>query len=119
MFSAADFVEGGAGPDERLDEAASAGDRTGRDQIAVGTIAQVHVEIVLAAKRKACDPSRDEIGDGDLAATGAAADLHHCETAIAAICLGLGTVFMRASLGAGASIPLYLAIVGSVVVLLG
>lgn len=27
---------------------------------------------------------------------------------IPAICLGLGTVFMRASLGVGASIPLYL-----------
>jgi hypothetical protein len=39
--------------------------------------------------------------------------------AIPAICLGLGTVFMRASLGAGASIPLYLAVVGSVVALLG
>jgi transporter family protein len=38
---------------------------------------------------------------------------------IPAICLGLGTVFMRASLGAGASIPLYLAVVGSVVALLG
>jgi transporter family protein len=31
---------------------------------------------------------------------------------ISAICLGLGTVFMRASLGAGASILLYMAIVG-------
>jgi transporter family protein len=39
--------------------------------------------------------------------------------AIPAICLGRGTVFMRASLGAGASIPLYLAIVGSVVALFG
>lgn len=39
--------------------------------------------------------------------------------AIPTICLGLGTVFMRASLGAGASIPLYLAVVGSVVALLG
>lgn len=39
--------------------------------------------------------------------------------AIPAACLGLGTVFMRASLGAGASIPLYLAVVGSVVALLG
>jgi transporter family protein len=39
--------------------------------------------------------------------------------AITAICLGLGTVFMRASLGAGASIPLYLAVVGSVVALNG
>lgn len=38
---------------------------------------------------------------------------------IPAICLGLGTVFMRASLGAGASIPLYLAIVGSIVGLFG
>lgn len=37
--------------------------------------------------------------------------------AIPAVCLGLGTVFMRASLGAGASIPLYLAVVGSVVAL--
>ncbi|TCL62231.1 hypothetical protein [Rhizobium sp. BK251] len=36
-----------------------------------------------------------------------------------AICLGLGTVLMRASLGAGASIPLYLAVVGSVVALIG
>ena len=39
--------------------------------------------------------------------------------AIPAICLGLGTVLMRASLSAGASIPLYLAVVGSVVALLG
>jgi transporter family protein len=39
--------------------------------------------------------------------------------AIPAVCLGLGTVLMRASLGAGASIPLYLAVVGSVVALLG
>lgn len=39
--------------------------------------------------------------------------------AIPAVCLGLGTVFMRASFGAGASIPLYLAVVGSVVALLG
>jgi len=39
--------------------------------------------------------------------------------AIPAVCLGLGTVFMRASIGAGASIPLYLAVVGSVVALLG
>ncbi len=39
--------------------------------------------------------------------------------AIPAICLGLGTVFMRASLGAGASISLYLAVVRSVVALLG
>ncbi|MCB8822891.1 hypothetical protein [Microvirga rosea] len=38
---------------------------------------------------------------------------------IPAICLGLGTVLMRASLGAGASIPLYLAVVGSVVGLIG
>jgi transporter family protein len=38
---------------------------------------------------------------------------------VPAICLGLGTVLMRASLGAGASIPLYLAVVGSVVGLLG
>ncbi|AZI35861.1 hypothetical protein NT2_10_00020 [Caenibius tardaugens NBRC 16725] len=38
---------------------------------------------------------------------------------IPAICLGLGTVFMRASLGAGASIPLYLAVVGSVVAMFG
>ncbi len=39
--------------------------------------------------------------------------------AIPAVCLGLGTVLMRASLGAGASIPLYLTVVGSVVALLG
>jgi hypothetical protein len=39
--------------------------------------------------------------------------------AIPAICLGLGTVFMRASLGSGASTPLYLAVVGSVVALNG
>jgi transporter family protein len=39
--------------------------------------------------------------------------------AIPAICLELGAVFMRASLGAGASIPLNLAVVGSVVALLG
>jgi uncharacterized membrane protein len=39
--------------------------------------------------------------------------------AIPAICLGMGTVFMRASLGAGASIPLYLTVVGSVVAPLG
>mgnify|MGYP001553713043 FL=1 len=39
--------------------------------------------------------------------------------AIPAVCLGLGTVLMRASLGAGASIPLYLGVVGSVVALLG
>ena len=39
--------------------------------------------------------------------------------AVPAICLGLGTVLMRASFGAGASIPLYLAVVGSVVVPLG
>lgn len=39
--------------------------------------------------------------------------------AIPAICLGLGTVFMRASLGAGALIPLYLAVVGSVATLNG
>ena len=38
---------------------------------------------------------------------------------VPAICLGLGTVLMRASLGAGASIPLYLAVVGSVVGLIG
>jgi transporter family protein len=39
--------------------------------------------------------------------------------AVPAVCRGLGTVFMRASLGAGASIPLYLAVVGSVVALIG
>jgi drug/metabolite transporter (DMT)-like permease len=39
--------------------------------------------------------------------------------AIPAVCLGLGTVLMRASLGAGASIPFYLAVVGSVVALFG
>lgn len=39
--------------------------------------------------------------------------------AIPAVYLGLGTVFMRASLAAGASISLYLAVVGSVVPLLG
>lgn len=38
---------------------------------------------------------------------------------VPAICLGLGTVLMRASLGAGASIPLYLAVVGSVVGVIG
>ncbi|PNG25686.1 hypothetical protein [Methylocella silvestris] len=38
---------------------------------------------------------------------------------VPAVCLGLGAVFMRASLDAGASIPLYLAVVGSVVALLG
>jgi Na+-transporting NADH:ubiquinone oxidoreductase subunit NqrE len=38
---------------------------------------------------------------------------------IPAICLGLGTVLMRASLGAGASIPVYLVLVGSTVAVLG
>lgn len=38
---------------------------------------------------------------------------------IPAICLGLGTVLMRASLGTGASIPVYLALVGSTVAMLG
>ena len=38
---------------------------------------------------------------------------------IPSVCLGLGTVFMRASLGAGTSIPLYLTVVGGVVALLG
>jgi len=36
-----------------------------------------------------------------------------------AVRLGLGTVMMRASLGAGASMPLYLAVVGRVVALIG
>lgn len=36
-----------------------------------------------------------------------------------AVCLGLGTVLMRASLGAGASIPFYLGAVGSTVAVLG
>lgn len=39
--------------------------------------------------------------------------------AIPAVCLGLGTVLMRASLGAGASVPVYLALVGSTVAILG
>ena len=34
---------------------------------------------------------------------------------IPAICLGLGTLFVRASLGAGASIPTYLGIVGTTI----
>jgi hypothetical protein len=38
---------------------------------------------------------------------------------IPAICLGLGTLFVRASLGAGASIPTYLAIVGTTIGALG
>lgn len=38
---------------------------------------------------------------------------------IPAICLGLGTVLMRASIGAGASIPVYLAGVGTIIALIG
>lgn len=38
---------------------------------------------------------------------------------IPAICLGLGTLFVRASLGAGASIPTYVAIVGTTIGVLG
>jgi transporter family protein len=38
---------------------------------------------------------------------------------IPAICLGLGTLFVRASLGAGASIPTYLAIVGTTIGVMG
>jgi hypothetical protein len=38
---------------------------------------------------------------------------------IPAVCLGLGTALMRASVGARASIPVYLALVGSTVAVLG
>ena len=38
---------------------------------------------------------------------------------VPAICLGLGTVLMRASIGAGAAIPVYLASVGSVIAVIG
>jgi uncharacterized membrane protein len=38
---------------------------------------------------------------------------------VPAICLGLGTVLMRASIGAGATIPVYLASVGTTVALVG
>jgi transporter family protein len=38
---------------------------------------------------------------------------------IPAVCLGLGTLFVRASLGAGASIPTYLAIVGTTIGVMG
>jgi transporter family protein len=38
---------------------------------------------------------------------------------VPAICLGLGTVLMRASIGAGASIPVYLASVGTIIALVG
>lgn len=38
---------------------------------------------------------------------------------IPAICLGLGTMFMRASIGTDASISLYLEVIGSVVTLFG
>jgi transporter family protein len=36
-----------------------------------------------------------------------------------AVCLGLGTVLMRGSIAGGATIPLYLAVVGSTVALVG
>ncbi|CAN5405970.1 hypothetical protein BH11PSE5_BH11PSE5_27750 [soil metagenome] len=38
---------------------------------------------------------------------------------VPAICLGLGTVLMRASIGAGASIAVYLASVGTIIALVG
>lgn len=38
---------------------------------------------------------------------------------VPAICLGLGTVLMRASIGAGTSIPVYLASVGTMIALVG
>lgn len=38
---------------------------------------------------------------------------------VSAICLGLGTVLMRASIGTGESIPIYLVSVGSVIALSG
>jgi len=38
---------------------------------------------------------------------------------VPAICLGLGTVLMRASIGAGASIPVYLASVGTIIAVIG
>ncbi len=38
---------------------------------------------------------------------------------IPAVCLGLGTVLMRASIGAGATIPAYLAVVGTTIAAIG
>ncbi|MBZ9649789.1 hypothetical protein K9B33_19815 [Sphingobium sp. 3R8] len=38
---------------------------------------------------------------------------------VPALCLGLGTVLMRASIGAGAAIPVYLASVGTVIAMIG
>lgn len=38
---------------------------------------------------------------------------------IPAVCLGLGTVLMRASIGAGATIPTYLAVVGTTIATIG
>lgn len=38
---------------------------------------------------------------------------------VPAVLLGLGTVLMRASLGAGASIPAYLAVVGTTIAVIG